>query len=144
MNHLITLLVDCLCRQLDTRTRITSYFLPGNNHTQPQQWIIWDSQELTLQSTVELGPYKYWPDTLHCMIYKGKEIPVQSWTGPKGSRNWGSQILRPSADEGQTHRSTKNKKPTRCTIVLKSLKLYCILILLYMFRALLRPSSGAS
>jgi hypothetical protein len=37
-----------------------------------------------------------------------------------------------------------NKKPTRCTIVLKSLKLYCILILLYMFRAFLRPSSGAS
>jgi hypothetical protein len=34
--------------------------------------------------------------------------------------------------------------PTRCTIVLKSLKLYCILIPLYMFRALLRPSSGAS
>jgi hypothetical protein len=27
-----------------------------------------------------------------------------------------------------------NKKPTRCTIVLKSLKLYCILIPLYMFR----------
>jgi hypothetical protein len=37
-----------------------------------------------------------------------------------------------------------NKKPTRCTIVLKSLKLYCILIPLYMFRSLLRPSSGAS
>jgi hypothetical protein len=37
-----------------------------------------------------------------------------------------------------------NKKPTRCTIVLKSLKLYCILISLYMFWALLRPSSGAS
>jgi hypothetical protein len=37
-----------------------------------------------------------------------------------------------------------NKKPTRCTIVLKSLKLYCILIPLYLFRALLRPSSGAS
>jgi hypothetical protein len=36
------------------------------------------------------------------------------------------------------------KKPTRCTIVLKSLKLYCILIPLYMFRALLCPSSGAS
>jgi hypothetical protein len=39
---------------------------------------------------------------------------------------------------------TMNKKPTRCTIVLRSLKLYCILITLYMFRALLRPSSGAS
>jgi hypothetical protein len=37
-----------------------------------------------------------------------------------------------------------NKKPTRCTIVLKSLNLYCILIPLYMFRAILRPSSGAS
>jgi hypothetical protein len=37
-----------------------------------------------------------------------------------------------------------NKKPTRCTIVLKSLKLYCILIPLYMFRALLRPSAGCS
>jgi hypothetical protein len=35
-------------------------------------------------------------------------------------------------------------KPTRCTVVLKSLKLYCILILLYMFRAFLCPSSGAS
>jgi hypothetical protein len=40
--------------------------------------------------------------------------------------------------------TTTNKTPTRCTIVLKSLKLYCILIPLYMFRALLRPSSGAS
>jgi hypothetical protein len=40
--------------------------------------------------------------------------------------------------------TTMNKKPTRCTIVLKSLKLYCILIPIYMFRALLRPSSGAS
>jgi hypothetical protein len=40
--------------------------------------------------------------------------------------------------------TTMNKKPTRCTIVLKSLKTYCILIPLYMFRALLRPSSGAS
>jgi hypothetical protein len=39
---------------------------------------------------------------------------------------------------------TMNKKPTRCTLVLKSLKLYCILIQLYMFRELLRPSSGAS
>jgi hypothetical protein len=29
--------------------------------------------------------------------------------------------------------TTMNKKPTRCTIVLKSLKLYCILIPLYMF-----------
>jgi hypothetical protein len=37
-----------------------------------------------------------------------------------------------------------NKKPTRCTKALKSLKPYCILIPLYMFRALLRPSSGAS
>jgi hypothetical protein len=27
---------------------------------------------------------------------------------------------------------TMNKKPTRCTIVLKSLKFYCILIPLYM------------
>jgi hypothetical protein len=35
--------------------------------------------------------------------------------------------------------TTMNKKPTRCTIVLKSLKRYCILIPLYMFRALLRP-----
>jgi hypothetical protein len=40
--------------------------------------------------------------------------------------------------------TTMNKNPTRCTLVLKSLKLYCILIPLYMFRALLRPSSGAS
>jgi hypothetical protein len=40
--------------------------------------------------------------------------------------------------------TTMNKKPTRCTIVLKSLKLYCILIPLNIFRALLRPSSGAS
>jgi hypothetical protein len=40
--------------------------------------------------------------------------------------------------------TTMNKKPTRNTVVLKSLKLYCILIPLYMFRALLRPSSGAS
>jgi hypothetical protein len=40
--------------------------------------------------------------------------------------------------------TTMNNKPTRCTIVLKSLKLYCILIPLYTFRALLRPSSGAS
>jgi hypothetical protein len=44
----------------------------------------------------------------------------------------------------QSHFITMNKKPTRRTIVLKSLKLYCILIPLYMFRALLRPSSGAS
>jgi hypothetical protein len=40
--------------------------------------------------------------------------------------------------------TTMNKKPTRCTIVLKSLKLYCVLIPLYMFRALMCPSSGAS
>jgi hypothetical protein len=40
--------------------------------------------------------------------------------------------------------TTMNKNPTRCTIVLKSLQLYCSLIPLYMFRALLRPSSGAS
>jgi hypothetical protein len=40
--------------------------------------------------------------------------------------------------------TTMNKKPTRCTIVLKSLIFYCILIPLYMFRALLRPSSGDS
>jgi hypothetical protein len=40
--------------------------------------------------------------------------------------------------------TTINKKPARCTLVLKSLKFYCILILLYIFRALLRPSSGAS
>jgi hypothetical protein len=40
--------------------------------------------------------------------------------------------------------TTMNKNPTRWTIVLKSLKLYCILIPLYMLRALLRPSSGAS
>jgi hypothetical protein len=40
--------------------------------------------------------------------------------------------------------ATMNKKPTRCTIVLKSLNLYCILIPLYVFRGLLRPSSGAS
>jgi hypothetical protein len=38
--------------------------------------------------------------------------------------------------------TTMNKKPTGCTIVLKPSKLYCILIPLYMFRALLRPSSG--
>jgi hypothetical protein len=36
-----------------------------------------------------------------------------------------------------------NKKPTRCTIDLKSLNLYCILNPLKIFRALLRPSSGA-
>jgi hypothetical protein len=40
--------------------------------------------------------------------------------------------------------TTMNKKPTRFTIVLKSLKFYCVLIPFYMFRALLRPSSGAS
>jgi hypothetical protein len=32
--------------------------------------------------------------------------------------------------------TTMNKKPTRCTIVIKSLKYYYILIPLYMFRAL--------
>jgi hypothetical protein len=35
--------------------------------------------------------------------------------------------------------TTMNKKPTRCTIVLKSLKLYCILIPLCMFRGTLAP-----
>jgi hypothetical protein len=40
--------------------------------------------------------------------------------------------------------TTMNKKPTRYIIVLKSLKLYCILIPLYMFRAFLRPSLGVS
>jgi hypothetical protein len=35
--------------------------------------------------------------------------------------------------------TTMNKKPIRSTRVLKSLKLYCILIPHYMFRALLRP-----
>jgi hypothetical protein len=40
--------------------------------------------------------------------------------------------------------NNESKKSTRCTIVLKSLKLYRILIPLYMFRALSRPSSGAS
>jgi hypothetical protein len=30
--------------------------------------------------------------------------------------------------------TTMNKKPTRCTLVLKTLKLYCVLILLYMCR----------
>jgi hypothetical protein len=40
--------------------------------------------------------------------------------------------------------TTMNKKSTRYILVLKSLKLYCILIPLYMFRALLHPSSGAS
>jgi hypothetical protein len=39
---------------------------------------------------------------------------------------------------------TMNKKSTRCTLVLKALKLYCIPIPLYMFWAPLRPSSGAS
>jgi hypothetical protein len=36
------------------------------------------------------------------------------------------------------------KIPTRCTLVFKSLKMYFILILLYMFRTPLCPSSGAS
>jgi hypothetical protein len=57
-------------------------------------------------------------------------------------------LLSFSTVEGSTYSmkikaTTMNKKPTRCTIVLTSLKLYCILIPLYMFRALLRPSSGA-
>jgi len=31
---------------------------------------------------------------------KGKAIPLQAWTGPNGSRRFGSQISRQSAHEG--------------------------------------------
>jgi hypothetical protein len=37
--------------------------------------------------------------------------------------------------------TTMNKKPTRCTIVLKSLKPYCILIPLYMMMGAKMPET---
>jgi len=56
------------------------------------------------------------------MICKGKEIPVQDWTGPEGSRNWGSQILRHLAGEGLTHRLPLPPPPQEITLVLVSFR----------------------
>jgi hypothetical protein len=78
---------------------------------------------------------KYWFMYVHVYVFCArKEERNNVITTVRISGSW----FRASA------MTTMNKKPTRCTIILKSLKPYCILIPLYMFRALLRPSSGAS
>jgi hypothetical protein len=63
--------------------------------------------------------------------------PEGNHANPTHSQTSGSWFCAPAM-------TTMNKKPTRCTLVLKTLELYCVLILLYVFQALLRPSSGAS
>jgi hypothetical protein len=42
--------------------------------------------------------YKNCMELVHKL--KGKAIPLQAWTGPEGSRGWGSQISRQSAHAG--------------------------------------------
>jgi len=56
------------------------------------------------------------------MICKGKEIPVQDWTGPEGSRNWGSPILRHLGGEGLTPRVPLPPPPQEITLVLVSFR----------------------
>ena len=43
--------------------------------------------------------------------YKGKAVPLQSWTGPEGLEVWGSQISRQSAHEGGKVVSPTHRQP---------------------------------
>jgi hypothetical protein len=81
---------------------------------------------------------KSWLLQKGCAGFKGERARIYEIFLHQTSRSISDSWFRASA------MTAMNKKPTRCTIVLKQLKFYCILIPLYIFQALLRPSPGAS
>jgi hypothetical protein len=89
------------------------------------------------------GKYVKFEDSL--LSYIAHCISFMACTGSLSL--WLAVVVLAAAEVRKSHRNvffsgswfrasamtTMNKKPTRCTIVLKSLKFYCILIPLYMF-----------